>query len=81
MHHVNKTTTTTAILSVSLMIGAAAVLVLSLAENVQAQTTIDEAIELLNTSADVVEDFDPGGADRLRDAAALLGRDLCPQCG
>lgn len=80
MHYLNKTANTTAMISVTLVIGAAAVLVLSLAENVQAQT-IEEALRLLNAGADDLESLDPSAADRLRDVAALLGEgSICSSC-
>jgi hypothetical protein len=78
--HVNKRITG-ATLSAAVVIGAAAVLVLSLAENVQAQTTIEEALRLLNAGADDLESVDPSAADRLRDVAALLGEGSpCSDC-
>jgi hypothetical protein len=81
MHYLNKTTKTTAMISVTLLIGAAAVLVLSLAENVQAQTTIEEALRLLNAGADDLESVDPSAAERLRDVAAQLGEgSTCSDC-
>jgi hypothetical protein len=67
-----KKTTTTAVLTVTLTIGAAAVLVLSLAENVQAQTTIEEALRLLNAAADELESVDPSAAEGLRALAEDL---------